>query len=180
MFLKHGAVTFLKKSQNWYTISQKVPFSCFHGNPCSFGHFWLNIDTGGADEESDSSDSESNDVLDLSKILMDILFGVFCECAELNPDPIEKEEEHNWVFSADQVVTDGAEVDDSEWNGVLAPTSSIGYSNGDNDLARTALQVIFLSYVPVRGLRFEQSLWSRNLDYMVQNILLHFFMNAEG
>ncbi|KAL1812351.1 hypothetical protein ACET3Z_022416 [Daucus carota] len=101
--------------------------------------FQLEIDTGGADEESDSSDSESNDVLDL----MDILFGVFCECAELNPDPIEseEEEEHNWVFSADQVVTDGAEVDDSEWNGVLAPTSSIGYSNGDNDLARTALQI---------------------------------------
>ncbi|XP_063935183.1 uncharacterized protein LOC108226831 [Daucus carota subsp. sativus] len=37
------------------------------------------------------------------------------------------------------------EVDDSEWNGVLAPTSSIGYSNGDNDLARTALQTIGFS-----------------------------------
>ena len=85
------------------------------------------------------------------------------------------EEEHNWIFSAEQMVTDGAgsiisfghlvyisfyyhvvtnsivsnfriliEVDDSEWNDVLAPTSSIGYSNGDNDLAHTVLQVIFL------------------------------------
>ncbi|WOH10525.1 hypothetical protein DCAR_0729994 [Daucus carota subsp. sativus] len=126
-------------------------------SPCIYAPRF-EIDTGGADEESDSSDSESNDVLDLSKILMDILFGVFCECAELNPDPIESEGLilllqignqmlslcyayiHNWVFSADQVVTDGAEVDDSEWNGVVAPTSSIGYSNGDNDLARTALQ----------------------------------------
>lgn len=141
---------------------------------------------------------------------MDTLFDVFCECAELNPDPIESEgdilvlqignqmlllckiylyyvsyfiyicnyysgeEEHNWIFSADQMVTNGAgsinsfghlvyilfcyivvtntivsyfwiiEVDDSEWNDVLAPTSSIGYSNGDHDLTHTVLQVIYL------------------------------------
>ncbi|WOH07452.1 hypothetical protein DCAR_0726882 [Daucus carota subsp. sativus] len=72
---------------------------------------------------------------------LDMLFGVFCECAELNPDPIEREQEHNWIFSAEQMVTDSAEVDDSEWNDVLAPTSSIGYSNGDNVLAHTVLQV---------------------------------------
>ncbi|XP_017244513.1 chloride conductance regulatory protein ICln [Daucus carota subsp. sativus] len=119
-------------------------------SPCIYAQ----IDTGDDDEESDSSDSESNDVLDLSKISelrlvpeddsqLDILFDVFCECAELNPDPIESEgeEEHNWIFSAEQMVTDGAEVDDSEWNDVLAPTSSIGYSNGDNDLAHTVLQL---------------------------------------
>uniref|UniRef100_A0A164SLL8 Uncharacterized protein n=1 Tax=Daucus carota subsp. sativus TaxID=79200 RepID=A0A164SLL8_DAUCS len=83
---------------------------------------------------------------------VDMLFGVFCECAELNPDPIESEgeQEHNWIFSAEQMVTDSAEVDDSEWNDVLAPTSSIGYSNGDNVLAHTVLQsVIEISQEPI-------------------------------
>ncbi|KAK1393718.1 Chloride conductance regulatory protein ICln [Heracleum sosnowskyi] len=120
-------------------------------SPCIYAQ----IDTGDEDEDSDeSSDSESIDILDLSKISelrlvpgdesqLDTLFDVFCECAELNPDPVESEgeEEHNWIFSADQMATDGAEVDDSEWNDVLAPTSSIGYSNGDHDLARTVLQL---------------------------------------
>lgn len=96
----------------------------------------LKIDTGAEDEESEGSDSECNDTLDLSKInemrlvpsdpnqcivlayiciiyplyhlfgyififycwklnsfstylTVDTLFAVFCECAELNPGPIE-------------------------------------------------------------------------------------------
>ncbi|XP_074349158.1 chloride conductance regulatory protein ICln isoform X1 [Apium graveolens] len=117
-------------------------------SPCIYAQ----IDTGDEDEDSESSDSESNDILDLTKISelrlvpedesqLDTLFDVFCECAELNPEPVESEgeEEHNWIFSADQMATD--EIDDSEWNDVLAPTSSIGYSNGDHDLAHTVLQL---------------------------------------
>lgn len=32
-------------------------------------------------------------------------------------------------------------VEDSEWNGSLDPSNSIGCSNGDHDLARTVLEV---------------------------------------
>ncbi|KAK9914100.1 hypothetical protein M0R45_037896 [Rubus argutus] len=41
---------------------------------------------------------------------MNSLFDVFCECAELNPEPIEEneEEEHNWIFSAEQMEDEGA------------------------------------------------------------------------
>lgn len=36
-----------------------------------------------------------------------MLFQIFCECAELNPEPNEEEEEeHNWIFSADQIGDD--------------------------------------------------------------------------
>jgi nucleotide-sensitive chloride channel 1A len=69
------------------------------------------------EDEDDESDSESTEVLDLSKIRemrlvpsdstqLETLFDVFCECAELNPEPVQEEEEesgHNWVFSADQM-----------------------------------------------------------------------------
>ncbi|GKC61913.1 chloride conductance regulatory protein ICln [Tanacetum coccineum] len=65
------------------------------------------IDTGDEDDESQSCDSESSETpLDFSKItetrlvlsnptqcIIDIslntLFEVFCECAELNPEPVE-------------------------------------------------------------------------------------------
>ncbi|KAI5389224.1 hypothetical protein KIW84_074758 [Lathyrus oleraceus] len=78
-----------------------------------------------ADEDlnSDNSDSEeSTQVHDLSIVRemrlipsdptqLDSLFQVFCECAELNPDQNNEEQEeehHDWIFSADQMEDAGA------------------------------------------------------------------------
>ncbi|KAL5744391.1 hypothetical protein ACOSQ2_027507 [Xanthoceras sorbifolium] len=106
----------------------------------------------GDDDESEGSDSES-DVLDLSKVTemrlvpsdssqLDTLFEIFCECAELNPEPIEEEQEgHNWVFSADQMANEATVGEDSGWHFFQDPTNSIGHSNGDHDLANTVLQL---------------------------------------
>ncbi|XVF09696.1 hypothetical protein REPUB_Repub07fG0117400 [Reevesia pubescens] len=79
-------------------------------SPC----IYTQIETGADEYESEDSDSEFNEVLDLSKVTemrlipsdasqLDTLFQIFCECAELNPEPIEEGEGHNWVFSADQL-----------------------------------------------------------------------------
>ncbi|CAL9008534.1 unnamed protein product [Prunus brigantina] len=115
-------------------------------SPC----IYTQIETEDDEHESDGSDSECNGVLDLSKITemrlvpsdpnqLDSLFEVFCECAELNPEPIEEaEEEHNWIFSADQL-EDDATGEDSEWH--VSENPSIGESNGDHDLARTVLEL---------------------------------------
>ncbi|OVA07652.1 Methylosome subunit pICln [Macleaya cordata] len=96
--------------------------------------------------EDEDSDSESNETLDVSKITemrlipsdpgqLDDLFDIFCECAELNPEPDEEqEEEHNWIFSADQMVED--EGGDSEGQLFEDPGNPIGHSNGDHDLSR--------------------------------------------
>ncbi|KAK2998754.1 hypothetical protein RJ639_023130 [Escallonia herrerae] len=104
------------------------------------------IETGAEDEESEGSDSEHDDVFDLKKVTemrlvpsdpsqLDILFAVFCECAELNPEPVEAEEEHNWVFSAEMdAEATGADGEDFSGN-------SIGFSNGDHDLSRGVLEV---------------------------------------
>ncbi|RXH94926.1 hypothetical protein DVH24_024610 [Malus domestica] len=117
-------------------------------SPC----IYTQIETEDDEDESDGSDSESNGVLDLSKITemrlvpsdpnqLDSLFEVFCECAELNPEPIEEgEEEHNWIFSADQL-EDEAVGDDSEWPVPQNLSNPIGQSNGDHDLARTVLEL---------------------------------------
>ncbi|CAH2043871.1 unnamed protein product [Thlaspi arvense] len=108
------------------------------------------------DEDEDESDTESTAVLDLSKIRemrlvpsdssqLDTLFDVFCECAELNPEPIEEEEEvgggHNWVFSADQMDVHGGAEEDAEWQISQSPTSVIGHSNGDEGLAQPMLEL---------------------------------------
>ncbi|TQD97436.1 hypothetical protein C1H46_017015 [Malus baccata] len=110
------------------------------------------IETEDDEDESDGSDSERNGDLDLSKVTemrlvpsdpnqLDALFEVFCECAELNPEPIQEgEEEHNWIFSADQLEYEAVE-DDSEWPVPQNPSNSIGQSNGDHDLARTVLEL---------------------------------------
>nr|XP_043617101.1 chloride conductance regulatory protein ICln [Erigeron canadensis] len=116
-------------------------------SPC----IYTQIDNGEEEDESEGSDSESSETLDLSKITemrlvpsdatqLDTLFAVFCECAELNPEPVEEEEEqHNWIFSADQL---GAEIegDNPAWNDSQLPFT-IGYSNGDQDLARSVLEL---------------------------------------
>ncbi|KAL3575678.1 hypothetical protein D5086_023779 [Populus alba] len=116
-------------------------------SPC----IYTQIETVEDENESEGSDSECSDALDLSKVTemrlvpsdpsqLDTLFQVFCECAELNPEPVEdNEEEHNWIFSADQLADETA-AEDSEWNFSQNPTSSIGHSNGDHDLARTVLE----------------------------------------
>ncbi|XP_061956651.1 chloride conductance regulatory protein ICln-like [Populus nigra] len=118
-------------------------------SPC----IYTQIETGEDEDELEGSDSECSDALDLSKVTemrlvpsdpsqLDTLFQVFCECAELNPEPVEdNEEEHNWIFSADQLADETAELEDSEWNFSQNPTSSIGHSNGDHDLARTVLEL---------------------------------------
>ncbi|XP_028786243.1 chloride conductance regulatory protein ICln isoform X2 [Neltuma alba] len=112
--------------------------------PC----IYTQIETEPDGDESDNSDSESNDTLDLSRIRemrlipsdpnqLDSLFEIFCECAELNPEPNDEEgEEHEWIFSADQVVDEGDEDYISQ-----SPAHAIGQSNGDHDIARTVLQL---------------------------------------
>ncbi|KFK27958.1 hypothetical protein AALP_AA8G453400 [Arabis alpina] len=107
------------------------------------------------DEDEDESDTESTGVLDLSKIRemrlvpsdssqLDTLFDIFCECAELNPEPIEEEEEesgHNWVFSADQMDVSGGGEEDADWQISQSPTSVIGHSNGEEGLAQPMLEL---------------------------------------
>ncbi|WVZ04093.1 hypothetical protein V8G54_024899 [Vigna mungo] len=114
--------------------------------PC----LYTQIDTEEADH--DHSDSESNHIeQDLSNVTemrliptdptqLDALFAIFCQCAELNPEPNddEGEEEHDWIFSADQMVDEEAEDE-----GYIShnPANSIGQSNGNHDLARTILEL---------------------------------------
>ncbi|PWA55687.1 ICln [Artemisia annua] len=117
-------------------------------SPC----IYTQIDTGDEDDESESSDSESSETpMDLSKITemrlvpsdptqLDTIFEVFCECAELNPEPVEEEEEpHNWIFSADQLGA-GIDGDIPEWNDIQIPFT-IGHANGDDDLASSVLEL---------------------------------------
>ncbi|KAE8726539.1 Chloride conductance regulatory protein ICln [Hibiscus syriacus] len=105
------------------------------------------------EDESEESDSECYEVLDLSKIRemrlipsdtsqLDTLFHVFSECAELNPEPIEEgEEEHDWIFSADQLQDEAGEGDDSEWHFSESLTNIIGHSDGYHDLSRNVLEL---------------------------------------
>ncbi|KAH9678272.1 chloride conductance regulatory protein ICln [Citrus sinensis] len=127
-------------------------------SPC----IYTQIETEDDDEDVDEgSDNESVEALDLSKVtemrlvpsdasqyhrlhwcvVVDNLFEIFCECAELNPEPIEEEEEgHNWVFSADQLENEGTG-EDPGWHFFQDPTNPIGHSNGDNDLANNVLRL---------------------------------------
>ncbi|KAJ4840152.1 hypothetical protein Tsubulata_000232 [Turnera subulata] len=123
-----------------------------YSSPCIYTQIEVESD----DEESEGSDSECNETLDLAKVRemrlvpsdpnqLDTLFQVFCECAELNPEPIDdnddEEDGHNWVFSADQVAHETAEGEDSQWDFIQNSASSIGQSNGDHELARTVLEL---------------------------------------
>ncbi|KAL3837910.1 hypothetical protein ACJIZ3_022501 [Penstemon smallii] len=114
-------------------------------SPC----IYTQIETGADDDEMEDSDSESNEILNLSKInemrlvpsdpnQLDTLFATLCQCAELNPDPVEAfqgEEEvgHNWVFSADQLEDDEEDEDPDS-------TPAIG-AYGNQDLAHSVVQV---------------------------------------
>uniref|UniRef100_A0A803MTS0 Uncharacterized protein n=1 Tax=Chenopodium quinoa TaxID=63459 RepID=A0A803MTS0_CHEQI len=74
---------------------------------------------------------------------LETLFEVFCECAELNPEPMlgGDEEEHNWIFSADQLNAETLGGDASNWTFSENLIDSIGHSNGDHDLAQNVLQL---------------------------------------
>ncbi|KAK9103279.1 hypothetical protein Sjap_020533 [Stephania japonica] len=123
-------------------------------SPCIYAQ----IETG-ADEdvESADSDAECNETLDVSQITemrlvpsdpshLESLFDIFCECAELNPEPNEeREEEHNWIFSADLLSDDAtmneAEEGDLQWQLAENLGNPIGYSNGNHELAHSVLEL---------------------------------------
>lgn len=118
-------------------------------SPCIYAQIEIEVDEEGAD----GSDSEHDETLDLSKVKemrlvpsdpnqLDTLFEVFCECAELNPEPSEEEGEgggHDWIFSADLMGHEAGEGEDSDWHS--NPTTSIGYSNGEHELAQNVLEL---------------------------------------
>ncbi|KAJ4953664.1 hypothetical protein NE237_030496 [Protea cynaroides] len=120
-------------------------------SPC----IYTQIETeAGEDEESEDSDSECEQTLDVSKITemrlvpsdpnqLESLFDIFCQCAELNPEPEEEEEEHNWIFSADQMPDDAGPEggEESEWQLSENPANPIGYSNGNHDLSHCVLEL---------------------------------------
>jgi len=118
-------------------------------SPCIYAQ----IDTEDEDgDQSEGSDTEDNGPLVLSKVTemrlvpsdsnqLDTLFEIFCQCAELNPEPVEEEEEaHNWIFSADQMQDEGEDGEEPDWHFVQNPTNTIGHSNGDHDLPHTVLE----------------------------------------
>ncbi|KAF9668252.1 hypothetical protein SADUNF_Sadunf15G0109700 [Salix dunnii] len=140
-----------------------------YSSPCIYTQIETGED-GDESEDSDSECNHALDLLKVTEMRLvpsdpgqlDTLFQILCECAELNPEPIKvlaiilhyidtdsyvfdnvysDNEEHNWIFSADQLVDETAEGEDSEWNFSQNPSSSIGHSNGDHDLARTVLEV---------------------------------------
>uniref|UniRef100_A0A1D1XLD0 Chloride conductance regulatory protein ICln n=1 Tax=Anthurium amnicola TaxID=1678845 RepID=A0A1D1XLD0_9ARAE len=104
------------------------------------------------DEESEDSDLECNEELDLSKVTemrlvpsdpgqLDALFDIFCKCAELNPDPNqEQEEENDWIFGDEQMAVDETG-DDSEWHFAEDLANPIGHANGGHDLAQSVLEL---------------------------------------
>ncbi|GAB2294090.1 hypothetical protein Dimus_028307 [Dionaea muscipula] len=121
--------------------------------PCIYAQ--IEIGDSEAEEGSEGSDSEvETEPFELSTIKemrlvpsdpvqLDRLFEVFCECAELNPEPVEgeEEEENNWTFSADQMEAEALDEDGSGWNSSGNLTDSIGHSNGHHELAQTVLQL---------------------------------------
>ncbi|GAB4858735.1 hypothetical protein Ancab_010209 [Ancistrocladus abbreviatus] len=103
-------------------------------------------DSGGSESESDTGPLELSKVKEMRLVpsdanQLDRLFEVFCECAELNPEPIEdQDEENDWVFGADQIEAE-ASGEDSEWNASGNHPGSIGHANGHHDLVETVLQL---------------------------------------
>ncbi|KAI3938919.1 hypothetical protein MKW92_035981 [Papaver armeniacum] len=96
----------------------------------------------------EQSDSDSIQSLDLSEIeemrlipsdptQLDDLFDIFCQCAELNPDPdAEPEDDPDWVFNADQI-----EVEEDDGGDCEDPENPIGFSNGEHELSRSVLEL---------------------------------------
>ncbi|MCL7036439.1 hypothetical protein MKW94_012328 [Papaver nudicaule] len=95
------------------------------------------------EEQSDSDSIHSLDISEIEEMRLipsdptqlDDLFDIFCQCAELNPDPdAEPEDEPNWDFNADQI--EEADVADCE-----DPENPIGFSNGEHELSRSVLEL---------------------------------------
>ncbi|KAL5558217.1 hypothetical protein UlMin_034428 [Ulmus minor] len=92
---------------------------------------------------------------------LDTLFEIFYECTELNPKPIEEEEEHNWIFIADQLGDEAvAEVKDPYWNLSQNPTTMICHSNGDHDLAHTMLEYDCSSFPNAFSIYYDINLYT--------------------
>ncbi|KAG6495065.1 chloride conductance regulatory protein ICln-like [Zingiber officinale] len=133
---KGYAVDFLSLSLHAVSRDPETyPFPCIY----------TQIEIGDEDEESESSDSESNDDLELSKVTemrllpsdagkLDTLFDIFCQCAELNPEPHQEGEEENTWFFGDEKISDAGS--DSEWQFSENPGNPIGSANGDHDLSQ--------------------------------------------
>ncbi|WOL19321.1 chloride conductance regulatory protein ICln-like [Canna indica] len=92
----------------------------------------------GDEEDSDGSDSENSGDLELSIVSemrlvpsdpgqLDTLFDIFCQCAELNPEPHQEgEEENSWFFGDEEMADAGSDFEIS--------SNPIGRANGDLDL----------------------------------------------
>ncbi|XP_020269363.1 chloride conductance regulatory protein ICln-like [Asparagus officinalis] len=123
-------------------------------SPCIYARIETEEDH---DAVSEDPDSEGAEAVELSKIAemrlvpsdpsqLDTLFDIFCQCAELNPEPNEDgEEENTWFFGDKDMAVDGIG-NDSEWQFLENLANPIGYANGDHDLAQTILEVNFLRF----------------------------------
>lgn len=142
---KSYAVDFVSVSLHAVSRDQEA-----YPSPC----IYTQIETEPEEDDSDGSDSECGETIDLSKITemrlvpsdpshLDTLFEIFCTSASQNPDPAEEEEneEHNWILSADGMEAQDTEGEESEWHISQNSSNSIGHSNGDHDLASTVLQL---------------------------------------
>ncbi|GAV64857.1 ICln_channel domain-containing protein [Cephalotus follicularis] len=116
-------------------------------SPCIYAQ----IETEADEDDSECSDSECNEPLDLSLVgemrlipsdprQLEILFEIFCEGAELNPEPITEDGGNNPAFSTD-LFTESSEGEDFDGDLSQNPATSIGHSNGDHDLARSVLEL---------------------------------------
>lgn len=102
------------------------------------------------DDESNGSDAECPEDNDISKIpemrllphdpnQLDTLFDIFCQCVELNPEPLEDEaEENSWVFGDQDFPDEG---DQPEWQLSEDLSNPIGCANGNHDLAHSVLHL---------------------------------------
>ncbi|XP_051142452.1 chloride conductance regulatory protein ICln isoform X2 [Andrographis paniculata] len=118
-------------------------------SPCIYAQIEA---SGNEEDELEDSDSENDDALTLSKVTeirlvpsdpnqLDTLFHIFCECAELNPDPLEEEDSDNdWVFSGDVMAANAEDDDNPEWDVLQNRTHSIG-ANGNHDLVHSVVRL---------------------------------------
>nr|CAD1843603.1 unnamed protein product [Ananas comosus var. bracteatus] len=117
------------------------------------------IETGNDGNDVEGSDSEFGQDTDLSRITemrlmlsdsnqLDALFDIFCQCAELNPDPNSVSgEENSWVFGNEEM-GDGSYPERQPYESLANP---IGYANGAHDLAHSVLEL------QINDLRFEDA-----------------------
>ncbi|KAI0516067.1 hypothetical protein KFK09_008739 [Dendrobium nobile] len=111
------------------------------------------------DDEFEGLDAECPDETYLSKITemrlvphdpnqLDTLFDIFCQCVELNPEPLEGDDEENsWIFGED-FSDDG---DQPEWHLSEDLANPIGQVNGNPDLAHSVL------HLQINDQRFEDA-----------------------